>query len=129
MKRWRIENGKLILKPWSFTAPDCRYPHRSYTVAFHKEGRTQFQLISNHPRSRWWITAIGPGFAGDHSKAINPVSTAIRKIADQWRELIEAGKVQIEEKQTHLTYGTTKPPLLQRLQIHATTGPDLHLGA
>lgn len=91
-------NGpKLLLPEWTFSIirKDARVPHRSRTLAFHREGNTQYFVCANYKQTLFWVKAIAPGFAGDRSRASLTCSTRSRTLADLWVKAVEAGNVGI----------------------------------
>lgn len=98
MKTFKISaDGSLKISRWSFGSPDNDPPHRNYTLAECKlpNGDT-VKLKTNHPRSAFWLTGSGDGFAGNGcSRVINSVCSRNPKIVEAWRAAIAAGKVEI----------------------------------
>lgn len=89
-------NGpKLILPDWHFGGTDARVPHRSHTLAFHRNGLTQYFVNANHKESLFWVQALAPGFAGDCSRASHTCATRSKDLAALWIEAVKAGNVGI----------------------------------
>lgn len=92
-----FEGEQLILPDWKYSGRDARVPHRSRTLAFHRQGAAQYFVCANHKRTLFWVHAIAPGFSGDCSRASHTCTTRNEAIAAQWIAAVQQGRVKISE--------------------------------
>lgn len=87
---------ELVLEQFDYTAqrdpPSRRAVLARFTGAhFSGAGAVEYFVVSNIGRTRHWVYAVQ-----GYRRASNTKETTVRRIGDQWIELVRAGKVRIE---------------------------------
>lgn len=91
------EPGGLILPKWNYPNPFVRVPRRHKILATYTNEGIEFCVACNHPKTLFWIKAVGPGFSGMRSNLSRTITTRSEQLANLWIAAVDSGNVRIEE--------------------------------